>query len=401
MKVLLIGQLPKEIGGNYTTGAANVVYELGKQKPDDTVYYTYGTNIRFEAAKKASKYPNQYMGYTLRPLRIIFNAIKHPFSTLRHWRHYRSIDHQNFLRYAFYEDNIRTAIKNVNPDIIHVNSINNVSPVRYALGERKIPLLLTCHGIFYRGDKYDVINRDRALGNIGLADAYSGLTNESLDEYETILGVPKEKVVVISNGIDCSKFYYSEKEREIVRKEHDVDSNCKVFITVASVQERKGQLEFLKILQKLDLDDFQYWIIGKGPDEEDIKKFIEDNALLSNVRLLGYRTANELYKYYSAADIYAHSSWKEGQALSELEANATGLRTVVNKAITGTIGGDINSDDYFVLDFDNIDYDAFEKWIRTGQNVRQSKTTFDWSIIANRYYDWYLNNLNNNESHIR
>ena len=34
MRILIIGQLPKEIGGNYTTGAANVVYELSKQRDD-------------------------------------------------------------------------------------------------------------------------------------------------------------------------------------------------------------------------------------------------------------------------------------------------------------------------------------------------------------------------------
>ena len=45
MRILIIGQLPKEIGGNYTTGAANVVYELSKQREDGVLYYTYGTNI--------------------------------------------------------------------------------------------------------------------------------------------------------------------------------------------------------------------------------------------------------------------------------------------------------------------------------------------------------------------
>ena len=53
MKVLLIGQLPKEIGGNYTTGAANVVYELSKQREDGVLYYIYGTNITDSAAIKA------------------------------------------------------------------------------------------------------------------------------------------------------------------------------------------------------------------------------------------------------------------------------------------------------------------------------------------------------------
>ena len=97
--------------------------------------------------------------------------------------HYHTVDHQSILRFAFYEANIREAIKRVQPDLIHVNSIANVSPVRFAIGKSKIPMLLTCHGIFYRGDEKDVVNRDRNLGNIKLADAYSGLTLESLNEY--------------------------------------------------------------------------------------------------------------------------------------------------------------------------------------------------------------------------
>ena len=68
MKILLIGQLPKEIGGNYTTGAANVVYELSKQKECGVEYYTYGTNIKAIAASKASKYTNQYIGYRMKQL---------------------------------------------------------------------------------------------------------------------------------------------------------------------------------------------------------------------------------------------------------------------------------------------------------------------------------------------
>lgn len=56
MRILIIGQLPKEIGGNYTTGAANVVYELSKQREDGVLYYTYGTNITDSAAIKASRF---------------------------------------------------------------------------------------------------------------------------------------------------------------------------------------------------------------------------------------------------------------------------------------------------------------------------------------------------------
>lgn len=388
MKVLIIGQLPKEIGGNYTTGAANVVYELSKQKAGDVVYYIYGTNITHDAAAKVSSFPNRYIGYKIRPLRMLIHIVSHPLLTWRSLNHYRKVDHQNVFRYAFYEDNIREAIKIVQPDLIHVNSIANISPVRFAIGKNHIPMLLTCHGIFYRGDESDVVNRDRNLGNIKLADAYSGLTQESLEEYESILGVPKDKVMVIPNGVDCQKFYFSPDERAKIREEFGLSDDCRVFITVASIQERKGQMAFINLVSRFDID-VQYWIVGKGPDEKVIKEFVQLSGLEGKVKLLGYKTAGELYKYYSAADIYVHSSWKEGQALSELEANATGLRTIVNKEIIGTIASNVNSEDYYVLDFDNVDVASLVEWIQRDQKERSSRTTFDWSVIAKEYLNLY------------
>ena len=389
MKILLIGQLPTEIGGNYTTGAANVVYELSKQSCKDMVYHTYGTNISSTKAQESSVLPLQYIGYKIRPLKMLYHALMHPIATFRHWKHYSHIDHQNFLRYAFYEYNIRDAIKAVKPDLIHVNSIDNVSAVHFALGVQKIPVLLTCHGIFYRGEENDIVNRNRYWGNIKLVDAYSGLTEESLDEYEKFIGIDRKQVHIIPNGVDCSKFYFSKSERLKLRSEMGIPDECKVFITVASVQKRKGQLDFLKLLSILPMDNYRYWIVGKGPDESAITQFINDHNLQHNVSLLGYKTAHELYKYYSAADIYAHPSWKEGQALSELEANATGLPTIVNKDIIKTIASDINSDDYYILDFANANIKSLIAWINRPINERQSRRTFDWSVIADRYHALY------------
>ena len=138
----------------------------------------------------------------------------------------------------------------------------------------------------------------------------------------------------------------------------------------------------------LDID-FRYWIVGKGPDEEVILQYVEENGLQGKVRMLGYKAANELYKYYSAADIYAHSSWKEGQALSELEANATGLRTIINKVIVGTIASDVTSPDYYILDFEHVDFEELKKWVLQEQSDRASRTTFDWRIIASQYAKLY------------
>ena len=162
-----------------------------------------------------------------------------------------------------------------------------------------------------------------------------------------------------------------------------------VFITVASVQKRKGQFAFIDILNQLNID-YQYWIIGTGTDIPKIEEYCQKHQITDRIKLLGYCHSDELYKYYSAADIYAHTSTKEGQALSELEASATGLRVIVNEKIKGTIANDISSKKYYILNFENLNKDELLDWIMNYQkNNRISEKKFDWSIIARMYADIY------------
>lgn len=397
MKVLLIGQLPKEVGGNYTTGAARVVYELSKQHVDGVLLFTFATNTPNAKAKKICRYPNQYIGYQINAIELILDALCHPIKTFREWRHYIKTDHQNPLRYTFYKINIRRIINEVQPDLIHVNSIGNVSPTRFAMGSKHIPLLLTCHGIFYRGDTNDKNGRDIYQGNLPLCDYFTGLTEEARHEFNDILDVSPSKYTIIPNGVDTTKFYYSEEWRRKVREEMGVDDDSLVFLTVASLQERKGQLAFIKILQQLKIN-FQYWLIGLGKDKEVIETYVKNYQLESKVKLLGYRNNNDLYKYYSAADVYAHTSWKEGQALSEIEAYSTGLRALINNAIKGTLIEDSKSENYCLVDFAHPDIEAIEKWIVSNNCFeRASKKKYDWSNIMNRYAALYKELLNKKE----
>jgi len=389
MKVLIIGQLPKEAGGNYTTGAARVVFELSKQKAPGVELFTYATNAPAAAVKSHCGYPNQYIGYKLSIWPIIKKLITTPAKSFREWNHYKKADHENPLRYEFYRENIRKAIETVKPDLIHVNSIGNVSVTRFAIGDKKIPLLLTCHGIFYRGESNDTIGRDRYMGNLPLCDYYTGLTEESRQEFTDILGISPEKYAIIPNGVDSSKFYFSEEWRGKIRDEMNVNNDTIVFITVASLQERKGQFTFIKLLEQLDIN-YQYWLVGTGPDEVLIKQYVLEHHLQDKVKLLGYHDSDDLYRYYSAADVYAHPSWKEGQALSEIEAYATGLRTIVNKSIAGTLVESANNhEQYCVFDFDEVKLDVIKEWLFNGVGKRTSRGNYDWKYILGRYVEIY------------
>jgi len=353
-----------------------VVYELSRQHVEGVQYAIYATNAK-QSRIHISGSPVAYYGYEYLVGLMLRNILTHPLQTLKEWRIYRRSAKVNPLRYEFYKANFQKVIKDWEPDIIHMNGCG-IEPLYFA-NKNRVPVVLTCHGVFQR------IENPHSAARL-YADYVTGLTDETREEIKNYLCVAEDKITIIPNGVDSKQFYYSEDARNKLRAELYVKPDTKVFITVASVQERKGQLRFTQILKDWQEGNWEYWIIGKGPDEEAIKNYCEAHGISNKVRLLGYKTGDELYKYYSAADIYAHASTMEGQALCEIEAFSTGLKILVNETIKGTIAkSELDTGDYLMLDFAQPDYKRMAEWSASRKAPRQSVTTMDWSLVAEQY----------------
>ena len=349
MRVLMIGQLPKEVGGSYTTGVCNVVYELSRCISEDVDLFVYATNLYVDKGKCIPGNA-KYLGTRFRYLKVIWNVISNPIKTIRQWHYYKKVTHMSPIRCEFYKDNFMRVIKDVKPDIIHCMNIFQMAPLYYANLGSGIPIVLTLHGVFFDNDR-DV--EDLTKGNVLLSDYVTGLTPETMKRIVEILHYSKDKSYMIPNGTDTKKFFYDSEARYELRKELCIDEDTCVMITVGSLQHRKGQLSFCKLLQRMpDEFNYKYIIIGKGDDKEKIEKYVLDNGMQEKVQIIGYVSNTELYKYYSAADVYIHSSYEEGQALSEVEAYASGLKVAANKDIIGTIVTDTtNKMDYYIYEY--------------------------------------------------
>lgn len=382
MKVLMIGPLPKDVGGSYTTGICKVVYELSRQKYVGTELFVSSTNISQSTAQKISEYDNQYNGYQWLLFDIIKDFLFHPIRTIKELSYYKKNSQASIFRNYFFKTNIRRHIKRVNPDLIHVHTTETL-PTFFA-NEKKVPVICTMHGVFYRG-----LEGQERLGTflkacVECSNYFTGLTLECDYLMKKHFSIPANKLYIIPNGVNTSIYYYSKEQRDIVRRKFNVNNEI-VFITVASIQERKGQLRFIKLLEKFNLD-YRYWILGDGPDKQKILDYCKKSGLSNKVICLGSIDSGELYKYYSAADIYAHASSMEGQALCEMEAYATGIRTIVNEEIKDTIATDIHDiEKYYVTNLESADIDDLINWINRGINHRESRVDMSWASIADHY----------------
>jgi len=382
MKVLMIGQLPVEAGGTYTNGVCNVVYELSKCAPKDIELVVYATNMK---EKKAYSTNNcLYRGTKLRPFMLLLHIFSHPLMSLREWRYSIKYCRMSPFRLECYRDNIERLIIEETPDIIHCMNLMQMHSTHYANARYGIPIILTLHGCDTSKDGLDA-------AVIHMSDYVTGLTPRTLKEISTH-GINKDRVFMVPNGTDTSKFYFSQLERTKLRSVLGISDETTLLITIGSLCHRKGQYSFLKVIKDFPNEyNFLYLIIGNGPDENIINSYIRDNNLDNRVRVLGYVNNMELYRYHSAADVYVHSSRSEGQALSEVEAYATDLKIAVNNDVKDTVITDITDiNDYFLFDIDNFDKSAFIKWSLQHKNDRKTKHLYDWKEIFKMYGEIYI-----------
>lgn len=385
-KVLIIGQLPAEIGGNYTTGVANVVYELIKCNYSNTKIHLFATNLPSRKSTNLPKTNCEVFGYKFRFIYFSYRFIGLFYKILNDMIGYKKIG-LNPFRYIFYQLNLDYLINKIKPDIIHSHGLAHYLPL-YNSVLNKIPILVTFHGVFYKGNKETESFKRLYLKSASSIKYSTVLTKEMKNEAVNFLGLNSDNIKIIHNGVDTKKFYYDINSRIKIRSKFNLSKNDRVFITVGSLQKRKGQLKFLNYLHKSGID-FHYWMIGQGEDNEEINDYIVKNSLEEKVKVFGYISNDKLKDYYSAADIYAHVSFAEGQALSEIEASATGLKVLFNNEIKGTIVADLNLENYYLFDYCNVNKISLINWIHSS-NIRKSNYNMDWQNMATLYEKTYI-----------
>ncbi len=89
-------------------------------------------------------------------------------------------------------------------------------------------------------------------------------------------------------------------------------------ISVGRLTKQKDFLTILKAIKLIETKDIELVIIGKGEEENNLKKYILKNNLVNKIRLLGYKS--NPFPYVKQADIFVLSSIFEGSPNVLVEA---------------------------------------------------------------------------------
>ena len=134
-----------------------------------------------------------------------------------------------------------------------------------------------------------------------------------------------KKYIVINNGIDTSKFQFSEKNRKTIRHSLNIPNDYFVIGNVGRLTKDKNQkflieifFEFLKLNPKSIL-----MIVGNGELKKELEEFTNKKQLSKNV--IFYGSSSEIGEILSAFDVFVFPSIHEGLGISLIEAQTNGL----------------------------------------------------------------------------
>jgi 1,4-alpha-glucan branching enzyme len=164
--------------------------------------------------------------------------------------------------------------------------------------------------------------------------AVSDFTRRELVDY---YGIKEDKIRVIHNGVDTTKFQPAADKRK-AKQEMGLNPDDLAIVSVGRLYARKGLFTLLESIPAVvaRFPKAKFVISGKGQSDE-MRKLIahaERLGIRSNIVFTGYTPDEKLPTLYQAADVFAFSTFYEHHPFAVLEALSAGLPVV-----TTNVGG--------------------------------------------------------------
>lgn len=247
-------------------------------------------------------------------------------------------------------------------DIINTHFAIPSGPSGYLLSKRlSIPNILSIHG----GDIYDPskpysphstpVLHQTVRTMLNKADRVVSQSTNTRDNAKKFYNV-KRGIDIIPLGIKKPQF------PKKTRKDFGLNDEAFVLCTIGRLVKRKNIQDTLTVLGRLKKSiNYQFLIIGDGPQKSAINEAVEQLGLTDKVRLLGNVSDDVKFQILDVSDAYLSTALHEGFGLVFLEAMECSLPIICNNnggqtdfLVDGVTG--------FLTDVGDID--RFERKIR-------------------------------------
>ncbi len=288
-----------------------------------------------------------------------------------------------------------------NYDLVHAHWPIPAGVFGMLLSWRGKPFVLTSHGAFV-DDYYSRPWVVRRLVKLVLqnADVIIAVGKQHKANIKNIVNRNDASIRQISMGVWSPEHIL---DQEDARKELNLPMDEKIIISIGNMEREKGLDILLRAVHILASDGvpFKLLIGGKGSQENNILKMIDEYQIQESVVMIGAIYPDDVFSWLSAADICVIPSRRESFGLVAVEAMASG--TLVIGADVGGLSETINCGENGFL-FPVEDYTSLANelrnvlkndgcWKQLVQTGRETATTFDLRKQSMEVIEVYKNCL--------
>ena len=386
LRILQVYRIFPALFGGISTVVHSITRELCKRKHDVTIYttdvYLNGKSI------------NGYSWGAVQPKVYYFPSLL------------RTSLGSNVTVCGFkFVHSVKKMIRSFN--VIHLHgyrTFQNIIVHHYAK-RNNVPYVFQAHGTLprvmpWRRLKwfYDIVFGYRLLRG---ASKVIALSEAEADQYRS-MGVPEEKIAIIPNGIDLSK-YAELPPKGAFKKKFNIAEDKKIILYLGRIHKTKG-IDFLVrayAYLKNETNVKDAILVIAGPDDRylsKIKSLVQDLGISNSVLFTGLLSEKDKIRAYVDSDVVVNVEPLNVYGLVPLEAAACSTPVIVSK--TNAISEVVAAGKFgYSVKYDNVTSLAFtlrkilddeELAEKLGRNGRTYIfNNFDWSKIIERYEHIY------------
>ena len=217
-------------------------------------------------------------------------------------------------------------------------------------------------------------------------------------------GLSEEKLFVVPNGVSVPRFRGRsdpERGREALAQRFGDAGAGLLLCSVGRQVKRKGFDWFVEHAMPLLPSDVQYWLVGDGPEAENIRSAAKRAGVDDRIRLLGRVSESDLQLVYNAADLFIMPNVPvqgdmEGFGVVLLEAGLSGLPTIAARLEgimdvirEGENGHLVPSGEAWAFSEAIMRYYRSPEQLATARSRAAAyvESNFSWRAVADRYVE--------------
>jgi glycosyltransferase involved in cell wall biosynthesis len=227
---------------------------------------------------------------------------------------------------------IARILREINPDLVHIQAEYYYSPAVILSGKR---FILTSWGI----EVLNLPNENAALKAIARITAKKSIKitvdANVLAEIWTRMGVSRNKVEVIPFGVDLNIFNPKVNGSEIRRRLKIREDDIVLISTRALFNHHYNVESFVQAIPLIleSNSHVKFIIKGSGPLEGYLQSLANALGISEYVRFVRLVPHHEVANYLAAADIYVSTCFIDTTSVSLLEAMACGLAPIATDIV--------------------------------------------------------------------